>query len=254
MAALTLAGLIPLAACAALEALGPVAGAQLPGVQFSFQAHPEGVFGWSTRFADGRVRFSASTARLFSLPELESRSLALAFPLGVWEGVGGLRDFGFSAWRERSLVLAGSRDLGAGNRLRVGLGGHGIWIEEQLQPPILLADGLLSLSFQPIHLHLGVRAPVETGQLVGARQLQRLEWKLDNGWGLSLERQGETGRRSQHTVGLQMPWLEHHASLVWLGDGGWLAGFWCRTPAGSVLVSCWWHPVLPLSPGVGYYY
>ena len=246
--------LLPRAAHAVLEGVGAGVAAQLPGLQFPAVAHPEGCFGWSTRFASGHAGFSASTARLFSLPELEGRNLAFSLPLGSWETVAGLRDFGFSAWRERSLVLAGSRELGAGSRFRVGLGGHALWVEEVLERRILLVDGVLSLPVSPLTLHLGVRTPTAGDPWVGTRQLQRLEGRLSNGWVLSVERQGETGRAQQHTVRIEWLWKEQRFSLAWLGDAGWTGAFWCKTPAGSVLVSCWWHPWLPVSPAVGYYY
>ncbi|MCA9783825.1 MAG: hypothetical protein KDC10_03840 [Calditrichaeota bacterium] len=239
---------------AALEAIGPLAGAQLPGLQFPAAAHPEQCFGWGTHLGRQRACFSVASARLFSLKELESRSLATSFPLGNWELAAGLRDFGYSDWRERSLVFAGSCRLAGQLRLRLGLGLHGIWIVEQRQPPLVLGDGVLEIPMSGLLLKLGVRSPLDPGPLATTRQLQALEWKLPRDWRFSLERQAQSGARQQHVLRLEWPWKEQRLSLGWLGDTGWTGAFWCQTSAGAVLVSCWWHPVLPLSPAVGFYY
>jgi hypothetical protein len=111
--------------------------AQLPGLQFPAAAHPEGCFGWSTRFGSGRAGFSASTARLFSCRNWRAGTWPSACP-GLLGNRGGPQGFRLQRLARTVAGLGRFQGAGGGKPLPVGLGGHALWVEEVLEHRILL--------------------------------------------------------------------------------------------------------------------
>ncbi len=226
---------------------------------------PARIGDWGTGWTRGRASLWAGWERRFGRPEFGLYALAAALPVGRWELGAALSQFGWEAWKEAQLSAALACDAGPWTlpdasfetvrfRWRLGLGYGRAGPVGETQRRVVEPSAGLELDHAGWSAGFGLRTQVDQpGGPLAPRSNSRswrsfLGCRLPRGWKICLAEEAGSLNRRERRLCLAFSRGSLGAGLSLAGERGWRLALRWEGSRTALVILCWWHPRLPLSP------